>query len=169
MKVHHCIIPVLLISALIYTSCEPFEKVSDVPEIDYKGYLLYDSRDTLGNPIKLGELVFNFIDGDADIGTLTADDYNLFLIPYEKSGGLYDTVNANIYGRKYSIFYNEAMTRTGQNKTVKGEIKTQIEYHFDQPFDTLRYDFYILDRSGHKSNVESTRDIARWELEINRD
>jgi len=166
MKALYSITPIVIILALIFTSCEPFEKISEVPEIHFKEYKLYDGIDTLDNPIKIGELVFTFVDGDADIGVNTKDEKNLFLLPYEKSDGVYDSIDAITYGREYSILYNEKLTRTGQNKTIKGEIKAVITYFFDQPFDTIKYDFYILDQSGHKSNIESTRDIAGSELVI---
>ena len=163
MKALHCIIPVVIISALIYTSCEPFEKVSDVPEIRFKKYTSF-VIDTLDMIVPVGELVFSFVDGDADFGIDTrfqnADTVNLFLNAFQKVGGVYDSVNANTYGRKYGIFRDEHMDRTGGNTTIKGDIKLQIYYFLTPPFDTIRYEFYIVDRAGHKSNVESTTDIA---------
>jgi hypothetical protein len=167
MKALHCIIPVVIISALIYTSCEPFEKISEVPEIHFKSYTPYQlywitSTDT--TIIKAGELVFSFIDGDADFGIDTtlryADTINFFLNAYQKVGGVYDSVDANIYGRRYKILDDPKMNRTGGNTTIKGEIKLQIYYFRTPPFDTIRYEFYIVDRAEHKSNVESTTDIA---------
>jgi len=163
MKALHCIIPVVIISALIYTSCEPFEKVSDVPEIHFKKYTSF-VIDTLDMIVPVGELVFSFVDGDADFGIDTmlryADTVNLFLNAFQKVGGDYDSVNANTYGRKYGIFRDEQMDRTGGNTTIKGDIKLQIYYFLTPPFDTIRYEFYIVDRAGHKSNIESTTDIA---------
>jgi hypothetical protein len=163
MKALHCIIPVVIISALIHTSCEPFENVSEVPEIHFKSFSRY-LLDTLNMTVQAGELVFSFIDGDADFGIDTterfADSANFFLIPFRKTEGVYDSINANTYGRKYKIFRSEKMDRTGGYTTIKGEIKLQIQYFLTPPFDTIRYEFYIVDRAGHKSNVESTTDIG---------
>jgi hypothetical protein len=69
-------------------------------------------------------------------------------------------MGAEIYGREYFISKHEQLNRVGQNKTVKGEIKVQIYYFLAPPYDTIRYDFYIVDRNGNKSNIESTTDIA---------
>jgi hypothetical protein len=157
------IIPVILVSAILSTSCEPFEKVSEVPEIHFMRYTPY-LADTLDLIISAGELVFSFQDGNADFGLDTInnpeDTVNFFLNPYQKINGVYDSIDADVYGRKYAIHNHERMGRTGQNKTIKGEIKLQIFYLLSPPYDTIRYDFYIIDRAGNKSNVESTSDIA---------
>ncbi len=148
---------------LVTCSCERLEKVSDVPEIHYKSFSMLEI-DSLGFKIKTGELVFTFIDGDADFGVKTGiqteDSLNLFLKPYKKTDMVYDSVDMDTYGRMYAVMDDEKLTRVGQNKTIKGEIKVQIYYFIDPPFDTMRYGFYITDRAGHKSNVETTEDIG---------
>jgi len=159
----------LLIAGLLIAACEPPERVSPVPEITFKSFLLEDYIDSLDNRGKLGTLKFNFIDGDADIGSFVADTetteeslkdkYNVFLIPFEKlSNGFYDSVEADPL--KYIIRYNEKLDRVGQNKTIKGEIKISIQYSIIPAQDTLQYEFYILDRAGNKSNVATTSDIG---------
>jgi hypothetical protein len=134
-----------------------------VPEIGFKSFTLGET-DSLGFRIKTGELVFSFIDGNADFGIrktgLNQDTLNLFLIPFQKTGLEYDSLDVDVYGRSYAVMDDEKLIRVGQNKTIKGEIKVQIYYFITPPFDTLRYDFYITDRAGNKSNVESTSDIG---------
>ena len=164
MKSLRFIIPVILFALILCTSCEPFEKVSDVPEIHFISYKTY-WIDTLNFTVKAGELVFSFQDGNADFGlnntVLNPDDtVNLFLIPYRKLDGAYEPIDESTYGRKYAIYNSEQLIRTGQNKTIKGEIKVQIYYFLDPPYDTIRYDFYIVDRAKNESNVESTSDIG---------
>jgi hypothetical protein len=164
MKTFRKFMPVVVSAALIMASCEAIEKVSDVPEITFKTFTLYE-LDTLGFTIKTGELVFSFVDGNADFGIISStsdkkDTLNLFLIPFKKVDGIYDSIDMDTYGRTYSVLNNENMVRIGQDKTIKGEIKLQVYYFITPPFDTLRYDFYIKDRAGHKSNVESTSDIV---------
>ncbi len=99
---------------------------------------------------------------DADFGVIpnSRDTINLILTPYKKVDMAYEPLDADTFGRKYAVLNDEALVRIGQNKTVKGEIKVQIYYFVIPPFDTMRYDFYILDRAGHQSNVASTSDIA---------
>ena len=161
----------LAILALNY-ACIETEPVSPVPDVTFKSLELVNLIDTsLGNPdLKGAVLMFDFIDGDADFGVYEsiAQDtnlpdsirYNLFLSPYYKYDGIYyqveqDTNNPPPF---YSIFYNSKLDRVGQNKTVKGTITLTI---IDiPPFDTIRYDFYIRDRAGNNSNIESTSDLG---------
>ena len=158
-----------LITATLILACEMPETVSPLPEITYKSFLLENYRDSLGNQGKLGTLKFDFIDGDADIGSIIYDydtteeslekKYNVFLIPFEKlPDGAYDSVETQPL--KYIIRYNDKLNRVGQNKTVKGEIEISIQYSIIPPQDTLRYEFYIVDRARHRSNMEYTSDIG---------
>lgn len=161
MKILHFLTPAVICAALVLSTCEPIEKASDVPEIKFMSFTLYN-RDTLGFQIKAGEMIFSFIDGNADFGAEqnSNDTLNLFLLPFHKVNMAYEPLNVDTFGRKYSVMNDEAMVRVGQNKTVKGEIKLQVYYFVIPSYDTIRYDFYILDRAGNKSNVASTSDIS---------
>lgn len=161
MKILQYLTPAVILTTLVLTTCESIDKVSDVPEIKFKSFTLFD-KDTLTFQIKVGEIVFSFIDGNADFGIMqnSEDTLNLFLTPFHKVNSAYEPLNADTFGRKYAVMNDEAMVRVGQNKTVKGEIKVQIYYFVIPPFDTIRYDFYIVDRGGNKSNVASTSDIT---------
>ncbi len=153
---------------IAFFSCQKIVKVSPVPEIDFKSFKVSDATDTLGNPIKLGELVFSFIDGDADIGVEQSvqpgdtNYYNLFLIPYKKIDGEYIKIDVdpNLPPLNYRIAHDPRMDRVGQDKTLKGEITLDIQYQSIPPYDTIKYDFYIVDRAMNKSNIASTRDIT---------
>ncbi len=161
MKILHYLIPAVILTSLVLSTCDPIEKVSDVPEIKFKSFTLYD-KDTLTFQIKVGEMIFSFIDGNADFGVKqnSEDTLNLFLIPFHKVNMAYEPLNVDTFGRKYAVMNDEALVRIGQNKTVKGEINLQVYYFVIPPFDTIRYDFYIVDRAGNKSNVASTSDIS---------
>ena len=50
------------------------------------------------------------------------------------------------------------LDREGQNKTLKGEINVEIEY-YTVDYDTLKYTFYLMDRSFNRSNVDTTTEI----------
>jgi len=161
MRILHYLTPAVIFTVMVLTTCESYEKVSDVPEIEFESFALFD-KDTINFQIKVGELTFKFIDGNADFGVLpkAEDSLNLFLIPFQKVDMAYEPLDVDTFGRKYTVKNDEKLVRIGQNKTVKGEIKLQILYVFPPPFDTIRYDFYILDRAGNMSNVESTSDIS---------
>jgi hypothetical protein len=165
---------VLLIGVLLAVaySCVETKPVSTIPQITFKSFKLFEAIDTsLGNHILRGVLEFSFIDGDADIGldgeintadTIDEDNYNLFLIPYQKIDTNYylivlDTLLPKPYFR---ITHDVKMDRVGQNKTLKGNITVNIDYYIVPQYDTMRYDFYILDRAKNKSNIESTTDIG---------
>lgn len=143
-------------------TCEPFEKVSEIPNITFKDFELYEI-DTFSNIIKAGKLTFTFIDGNADIGvnpeySPSNDSINFYLIPFEKLNGEYFQIPDDTL--KYQIRSNEKLDRVGQNKTIKGEISLLIYYFITPPHDTIRYDFYIFDRAGNQSNIEETTDIG---------
>jgi hypothetical protein len=169
MKASRCIIPVTILIALIYLSCEPIEKISEIPEIHFKSYtsVLVDTNDVITPG---GLLVFSFKDGDANFGIDESETNpvkaNLFLIPFQKVNSSYDSIDSAIYGRTYPIFRHEKMDRTSGNTTVKGDIELLITYFLPPPFDTIRFDFYIVDRAGNESNVESTTDIAVSDMDF---
>jgi hypothetical protein len=157
MKTERIFLATLVIVTGILHACEPLEDVSDVPEIHFKKFTNTIVKDTLGNLSPGFSLEFNFQDGNSDFGQMNKDS-NLILIPYQKINGVYDSVDYEQYGKAYIISYNDYLDRSGS--TVKGEIKVDYVFYVTPPFDTIRYNFYIIDRSGHKSNVESTTDIA---------
>ncbi len=156
----------LLITSLIYSSCEVEEDVSDIPEIRFMDYTP-GYVDTMGFVIPAGVLEFSFTDGDANVGIdpgeSGADTANLYMIPYRKNAdGTYDSIDFYTYGRWYRVLRDSEgrMDRVGQNKTIKGTISVSVYYFAPPPYDTIRYNFFITDRAGNKSNIESTSDIG---------
>jgi len=162
---------------LVSYSCIETDPVSPVPEIEFISSEIHLEYNGLDNLVPQCELIFKFTDGDADFGVYAKDTssvfdsvkYNLFLVPYYKMDGIYYFVEFNPDEPPYyTIFYDPKLDRVGQNKTVKGTITLNI---IDLPFytdifgstvyyDTISYDFYIRDRAGHKSNIESTPDLG---------
>lgn len=163
------------ITSIILTACVKTAPVSSIPDIAYKSFeifFVYDS--TLEQTILAGELVFDFIDGDADIGiypedmdtvTWNRDNYNVFLAPFEKVDSLFFLVESDSSNPPpwYTIQHDTKLDRVGQNKIIKGTINLMI---YDIPvFDSMKYDFYIRDRAGNNSNTEST-DVFSSDVEI---
>jgi hypothetical protein len=163
------LIIVLIAGIIIAIACEKIERADPVPEIGFKDFTVADSYDTIGDePVKVKacELIFTFIDGDGDIGLIddpydSIDPKNVFIIPFVKDEGSYYR-NDDLDTLAFWIKHNEKMERVGQNKTLKGEIKVKFSYFAKliSDYDTLKFDFYLVDRANHKSNVESTTDIA---------
>jgi len=147
-------------------SCQKVESISEIPYIEFKSFELRDTIDILGNPGKIGELIFKFEDGDGDIGLEQPDSispntttYNLFFTLYEKIEGQFQKVDEEDLETplNYRIPYIENI---GQNKTLKGEVKVEFYYYLLMLYDTIKYEFYIVDRALHESNVETTKEIA---------
>ncbi len=156
MKTERIFLRMLAIAGIL-SACEPLENISDAPEIHFKKYT-ETTIDTLGSTYRGGSLEFTFQDGDSDFGQLN-NDSNLVLIPYQKMlDQTYDSIDYETYGRWFRIDYNDYLDRSGSS--VKGEIKVDLLFVIPPPYDTIRYNFYIIDRAGHKSNVDSTIDIA---------
>jgi hypothetical protein len=136
-------------------------------------FLVYDS--ILEQYLLAGRLEFDFIDGDADLGIHSVeidtinvwneDNYNLFLTPCEKIDTLFyplprDTTNPPPW---YTIYHDTKLDRVGQNRTIQGTISIII---YDLPkLDSMCYDFFIRDRAGNNSNIQTT-DVFSTNVEI---
>jgi hypothetical protein len=151
-------------------ACVETEQVSPIPEITFNKFEVYIGYDSsLNQYLTVGELEFDFIDGDADIGiyedevdtvTWNENNYNVFLKPYQKIDTAYITIEPDCTNPPpyYTIWHDDKLDRVGQNKTIKGTITITI---WDIPrYDTIRYDFYIRDRAGNNSNTETTTDVG---------
>ena len=155
---------VIIVIAMM-ASCHKIEHLSPVPHIEYTSFKIVDTTDILGNLSKGGRLKFHFEDGDGDLGLRTpagdsiADTTNLFLTLYRKKDGIMIPAASNdiLKPSGYRIPY---MERVGQNKILKGTVSVTFLYLFYTPADTIRYDFYIIDRAQNVSNVVSTNEIV---------
>jgi len=162
------LILVMVIGIIVIIACEKIEPADPIPEIGFKDFTVFDSYDTIGDEpveVKACELIFTFIDGDGDIGLIddpydSIDPKNVFIIPFEKFDGSYYR-NDELDTLAFWIKHDEKMERVGQNKTLKGEIIVKFSYFTNliSDYDTLKFDFYMIDRAENKSNVESTTDI----------
>lgn len=155
---------ILFAGWVLFFSCRKIESYSVIPEIEYKSFTLRDTIDLLGNPGKIGELLFGFVDGDGDIGlpqpdstTTDTTNFNLFITMYEMLDGEFIKVDEDDLETpiNYRIPYIES---EGQNKTLKGEIQVDFIYLIIK-YDTIKYKFYIVDRALHESNNEETDTI----------
>lgn len=152
-----------LMLLIIIQGCRKDEEFSVIPEIEFMSFTKIKKN---GLDYQ-GVLEFSFKDKDGDIGlkeedTLPPYDYNLYLTYFEKVAGEfveYEFPDTTIptHGR---IPY---LTPEGQNKTIKGVIQDTIfinDFDTTNIYDTLRFEFYILDRALHKSNIIVTPEIV---------
>ncbi len=152
---------IILLSGL---SCQKIESLPEIPSISFKSFILKDTTDALGNVGKIGELTFDFEDGDGDIGlkpadSLTVDSTNLFFTMFNKIDGEFIEVSEDDLETtlNYRIPYIE---KEGQNKALKGDIQIDFLYYHTFEYDTIKYSFFIVDRALHKSNIETTPEIV---------
>jgi hypothetical protein len=152
---------ILLIPAIMAIACTRIENLPDTPSVEFRSFRLFDSTDILGNNLKAGVMTFYFEDGDGDLGladpdsTSTADTTNLFLKLFRKTNGTFTEVGDGDFLKpsSYRIPYLEPI---GQNHVLKGTIDITLLYFIYKDTDTLYYDFWVKDRKGHESNIDST-------------
>lgn len=154
---------IILLSALILIACTEEREYPIIPEIKYDSFALFQKINSYGDTVLAGELKFTLTDGDGDIGlrnydTLPPDDTSkVYLRFFEKVNTDYELIYAEDT-LNYRIPY---LTPAGKSKSLKAEIVIDIEY-FLEPlnYDTVKYEFFIVDRAFNQSNVESTPDIV---------
>lgn len=160
------IVIVFLMLVIWFSACRKIEKLPPEPMIEFRSFALFDTVDILGNSAKAGKLTFYFEDGDGDLGLPQPDTSssstptsNLFLQLFRKSEGVFTLAPPAdpLYPSEYRIPYMET---PGQNKILRGTIDVTFIYFFYNTTDTLYYDFWIRDRSGHDSNTASTSVIV---------
>ncbi len=152
---------ILLIVLFLVVSCDKITpEFPDEPVIDYQGFGLFISVDQLGNKILVGQLTFDFTDGDGNLGLYPLSDssginlpdtvkYNFFLQLYDLKNYDFEKVPEEEGGiLKYRIPYLDKQPLKG---TMDLEISYPVILH-----DTIFYTFYIYDRDYNRSNVDTT-------------
>jgi hypothetical protein len=158
------LLTILGLMAAMFYSCEKPESYSEIPEIEFKSFRVYDTTKSGFNQRQIA-ISFKFVDGDGDIGyRLGVDDTtkkdNLFFSKYAQIGGSYVNIDSLlVVPNVFSLPYEDVMERSGQNKTMKGTIKVDLQELLVK-YDSIKYDFYIVDRAGNKSNVATTTEIT---------
>lgn len=146
----------LLVPAVIAAvpGCQKEDKYPVTPEIEFKSLDIYKNssgQDSL-------ELIFSFTDGDGDLGTPEIDltSRDIFVKIFELRNGVFvePVLPAPL---EYKLPYLEPR---GNNKSLKGDIKLNVDYNITWPNDTIRYSLYIKDRAGNQSNTITTSVIV---------
>jgi len=160
------IAPSILVVVLLLFSCERITpEYPDEPVIEYQTFSLYITVDELNNKTLVGQLTFEFTDGDGNVGLppLPPDTsgvnwpdtlkYNFFLQLYDLNGYDYEKVPEEEGGiLKYRIPYLDKQPLSG---TIDLDISYPVIIH-----DTIFYTFYIFDRDYNRSNTDTTEVIV---------
>jgi hypothetical protein len=159
-------IATLLFSALLLMiSCNEVDPVyPDEPVVDYQGFGLFITTDPLGNNTLIGQLTFDFTDGDGNLGLLPLVDTTDLNVP--------DTVKFNFFLQLYDL---QGFDWVQIPEEDGGILKYRIPYLDKQPlsgtmdlklsypviiYDTIYYTFYIYDRDYNRSNIDTTEIIV---------
>lgn len=157
------IIASIILSLTILESCHEITQYSEIPAIEYKSHIARDSVDILGNSTRYIELSFSIIDGDGDFGLADEDtlppfdtiyNFNFFPTLFTKN----DTgfVEVNIAYPNFRIPF----VQVENHKAYKADIIIEMEYisAFLQS-DTIKYDFFVVDKALNESNTITTPEI----------
>ena len=159
---------------LLMISCNEIDPVyPDEPVVDYQGFGLFIATDALGNNTLIGQLSFDFTDGDGNIGLLPLVDtsdlnvpdtvkYNFFLQLYDLQG--YDFVqipdeDGGFLKYRIPFLYKQPLT---------GTLDLEISYPIIV-YDTIFYTFWIYDRDYNRSNTDSTDIIILSGIDLDGD
>ncbi len=146
---------------IFFSSCLKREEYPIVPHIEFKNFVKYVNNAGIEDK---GTLVFSFTDGDGDIGLSAGDT----LPPYNKGGEYYYDLFITYKELQHGVLtpvvlplpFNTRLpviTPSGKNKAIKGEMEVNLDiYNPLSTFDTISFDFYIVDRALNKSNMAST-------------
>lgn len=168
-KLHHLFL--ILFPGLMF-SCRKDKQFSVEPVIAFQEFsqvLNAQGKDSIGI------LHLYFTDGDGDVGLSPSDTfppfnktspfyYNFFINYFEKQAGewvrivLPPLVPGGDTLSNHSRIPN--LTPAGQNKALEGDIYMSLFTNNPfSPYDTIRYDITIVDRSLNRSNQIQTPEI----------
>lgn len=158
---NNCRVFLIILSVLLLASCRKPEKFSVIPAIEFVSLEANDAES--GTDVRL---TFKFQDGDGDIG-LDEDDiqspfdtssvyyYNCFITYFEKQNGHFVEV-------ELPSTLNMRIPRLSDNtpESISGEITLDLYANNPfSPYDTIRYELYIVDRSLNHSNTITTTEF----------
>jgi len=145
-------------------SCLKREEFPDRPDLEFISVFL--NPNPTNQTDSIGFVKFGFTDGDGDLGLNPSDTfgefaqgqpyhYNLFIHYFEKQNGQYVEFEPLL---PFHVRFDN-LTPTGADKTLEGEMDVGIFVRPGTPFDTVRYEMYIVDRALQHSDTIVTPDI----------
>lgn len=148
----------IFIFSVLGTSCIKRIEFPNEPVIKFLDFT--QTKDT-------AYLRFSFTDGDGDLGLDQADTlspfnfsgndyYNIYIKYFESDKGLFKEISL-VSPFNYRF---QRINSPGRSKAIEGEMKIKIPAPYYSPLlnigDTVKYEFYIKDRTINTSNIEST-------------
>ena len=140
-----------IVGILLIFACKKESNLPPEPQIKYLDFTQRPDS---------GFLRLSFTDGDGNINLSREDtNFNFFISYFEKHGGNF----TELVLRPPLNYRIRDINPSEEKKPLEGIIKVKWKAPYYNPFlrngDTIRYDFYIVDIAGNKSNIETTGDI----------
>jgi len=153
---------------VLMSSCFKKEDYPVEPIISYDSFSISNNK---------GSLVFNFTDGNGDIGLSDSDTlspydvnsefhYNLLINYYEKDDVLGWVEGKNLDDTPTIFKYRiKPIITVGKTKGIKGKIDVDMGTVFYNPLssqnDTIKYTIQLIDKALNKSNSIESEIIIR--------
>lgn len=155
----------LLLVVLLLTSCLKQEDFPSRPDVEFLGF--FPNTSATSSADSLGFVKFRFTDGDGDLGLGDADTlgvfaqgqpyyYNLFIRYFEKQNGQYVEVVPPL---PFHVRFRR-LTAVGGNGSLQGQMDVGVFGRPGNPYDTVRYEMYIVDRALQHSDTLATPDVV---------
>jgi len=156
----YAVIGMLAVLAVQASSCRE-------PQFDKTPAITFKSIEKIANSLGYDDkakLTIHFQDGDGDIGldekdwqppfdTASTYFYNWFIDFYEKQNGQFV---------KIDISNNARIPRLSSTvpESIEGDLSIELFINnYFSPYDTVRFECYIVDRELHHSNIITTPEI----------
>lgn len=155
---------ILIVIILSFIRCQKPHEYPASPIIDFLYLTVLDTSDALGNPTKNFDITFKIVDGDYNFGFKDSDtndaslNFNNFHIDIYTS-----------YKNKVNKITNDTINYDGKipwvepigiQKYFKATVTYSI-YLYNIIYDSIYFEFYVMDRAKNKSNTEKTMWIPR--------
>lgn len=168
----------LVIIGVANSACRKLDEYPPEPWIQFSSFEAF--LNTTDSIFDRGVLKFEYQDGDGDIGLAKGDTlppynygsqyyYNLIIDYFEVRNGIETQVPLTYYNPNTQKFDTVSLSARipllipkNVKKSISGDIyDTLFMYNYNSEFDTLFFEFYIIDRAFHESNRERTPYIRR--------
>lgn len=118
------------------------------------------------NQDSTAQLMFNFTDGDGDIGLAPADTQP----PYNVQGEYYNNLLVKYFEKRNGVWFQtaqfgyrvEPLTPQGRIKVLEGEMDVKLFYNVNSSYDTIKYSVQLIDRALNKSNVSESEELVKF-------
>ena len=154
---------VLLLLTLLLMGCRKEEKFSDVPFIEFVSL----EPNTIGTSGTDVILTIRFQDGNGDIGLDESDTY----FPFDTSSVYYYNCFVSYFEKRNGEFVEVELPSTlnmriprlsdEDSESISGELYLELFANNPfSPYDTIRYELFIVDRVLNHSNTITTSEYV---------